>query len=142
MSGAKRKKIKKKAGRVRRRPAKRKAIRSKTKRRGQKLIHEKKTKDTFTAIKKSLSDMGRTFSESADKVADLLLEGNKIKKGEKARKLKEDLISRIKDVASGIKRSLESVKPKDILCGGSYEIGKLSRITRNTCVEIFNDLMK
>ncbi len=142
MGRVKRKKVKKKASPKRRRSVRLKAIPSRTKVKSRGLKHEKTTGDTFAAIKKSLSDIGGSLSEGADKVAGLLLENSQKDKGAKTRRLKKELVSMLEDVGSGIKRSLKKVKPKDVLCGASYEIGKLSRITRDACVKIFNGLME
>ena len=138
----KRKRAKKKAGSLRTQSTTHKVTQSKAKGRIRKPKHEQTAEDTFLAVKKSLSDIGKTFSEGADKIADILLNSSQNNKSTKTREIKEELVSMVKDVASGIKRSLKNVKPKDILCKASYEIGKLSRIAKDKSVEIFDDLME
>jgi dGTP triphosphohydrolase len=135
----KRKKVKRKVKRRVKRKVKRKKVKRKVKRR---VKRKKETRDVFKDIKKSLSDIGDSLSEGADKIADLLLESGEKEKNAKVKKLKKQLVSTLEDIASGIKRSLGNVTPKDILCETSYEIGRLSRITRDKFVEIFDRLAK
>jgi hypothetical protein len=108
-----------------------------------KKIKDKKAKrEIFPAVKKSLSDIGKSFSQGADKMADILLDNREKKVSTKIKRLKEESFSVIKDVTFSIKNNLKNVKPMDLLCGASYQTGRLSRITKDTCVEIFNDLME
>ena len=108
----------------------------------QKIKREETQENTFAVIKKSFLDIGRSFSQGADEIADLLIEKSQKDKGEKFKKIKEALVSRVKKLGTGAKRSLKNLKPRDVLCDTSYEIGKLSKAVKNTCVEIFNDLME
>jgi len=111
-------------------------------RRSRKIKDKKAGGEILPAIKKSLSDVGRCFSKGADKVADILLDNSQKKVSTKVKRLKEESVSVIKDVTFSIKKNLKNVKPADVLRGASYETGRFSRITKDTCVEIFNDLMK
>ncbi len=99
-------------------------------------------KGNGVAIKKSISDMGRVFSKGADKVADILLDKNEKRIGTKVKRIKDESVSVIKGVSSNIKESLKDVKSKKVLCDASYGIGRFSRIAKDTCVDIFNDLVE
>lgn len=104
-----------------------------------------RTKDVLGAVKKSLSDISRSFSEGADKIASVLVEDTRKYKGVKPKKLKrlkKELAATIKGVGHGIKKGLNSVKPKDLLRYTAREMGKLSKATKDTCVKILDDLME
>ena len=99
-------------------------------------------KGTCAAIKKSISDLGRGFSKGADKVADILLDKSQERASNKAKRVKDESVSVIKEVSSNIKENLKDVKPKKVLCGASYGMGRFSRMAKDTCVDIFNDLVE
>jgi hypothetical protein len=103
------------------------------------------TKDALKALRKSLLDISKDFSEGADKIASVLVEDNKKHKGVKAKKLKrlkKELAATIRDVGNDIKKGLKNVKPKDIFSSTSYEMGKLLKATKDTYVKILDNLIK
>ena len=104
-----------------------------------------RTKDVLRGVKKSLSDISRSFSEGADKIASVLVEDSRKYKGvkaEKLKRLKKELAATIRGVGHGIKKGLKSVNPKDILRYTSHEMGRLSKATKDVCVKILDDLME
>ena len=113
--------------------------RRKRKKKSRKVVQKR---ETFTVIKNAVSEIGKSFSKGADKVADVVLDSSGRQKSTKGKRFKEATVSAFKDISSGIKKNLKNVKPKDVLCDASYEIGRLSRIAEDGCREIFNDLME
>jgi hypothetical protein len=122
---------------------KKKAKRIHPKRGGIQKSEGRKTETSlYESVKRCLSDIGRSFSRGADKVADIFLDDSQKTKSEKGKRLKEETLNTFKEITSGIKESLKNLKSNQLLSDASYEIGRLSRIAKNTCVEIFNDLME
>ena len=95
-----------------------------------------------TGVKEFLSDIGKSFSQSADKAADILLESSQKTESTKGRRLKEETFSMIRDITSQIRRSLKGVKPKDLLNNATYGMGRFSRMAKDTYREFFNDFIK
>lgn len=110
--------------------------------RTQMVSYEKTTKGTFAAIRKSLSDISRSFFQGTDKVADVLIDNSEKDRGIKWRRLKKEVVSVAANITLSIKRNLRNVEPADILYDASYEIGRFSKIAKSTAREIFNGLMK
>ena len=103
---------------------------------------ESHPKETFTAIKKSLVDTGRTFSKGADKVADIILDASQKGRKEKGKRLKEEVVATFKGISDATKKSLKEVNPSDVLHDTFYELGRVSRITKDKCIEIIDKLKK
>ncbi|UCC94623.1 MAG: hypothetical protein JSW40_07370 [Candidatus Omnitrophota bacterium] len=102
----------------------------------------KTRKRVFIPIRKSLSDISRSFSEGADKVAGVLIDDSHKERNIKCKRLKEETLSLVADITSGIKRNLKNIEPGDFLCDATYGIGKFFRIAKDGCTKIFDDLIR
>ena len=89
-----------------------------------------------------MSKLGGTFSDGADKVADIFLDKDEKGIVNKTGEIKKEFICVFKNAAKGIRSDLKTIKTKDIVFNASHQLGRFVRITRDTCVEIFNDLME
>ena len=121
MSAAKKKKNRKKINKTRKRKGGRK---------------------TLSAVKEAVSNVGKGFTDGSDRVAGLLLDEGGRAEGSKGRKVKEETIAVTKDIAAGVKKSFEDLKPRDFLYDAFFEIGKFVRIAKDGCARIFKDLME
>ena len=97
---------------------------------------------TFTAVKDTLSNIGKGFSEGTDKVADIVLDSSQKLEGAKIQRLKEATAGMVKNIFGGIKNNLKDIKSEDVLCDAAYQIGRYSKIVKDNCAQIFNDLME
>ena len=101
--------------------------------------------EVLAPIKRSLSQISKSFCRGADRIAAILVEDSGKTKGPEAKKLKrvkKELADTVKGVGCGLKQGLKSVKPKDVLRQAVYQLGRLSKATKDTCLGMFNDLME
>ena len=97
---------------------------------------------SFVAIKDAMAGIARNFSDGADKVADILLDEKVKKKNQTGEKIKKETVSAFKALSSGVKQNLNGISLRDILCDTLYNTGRAAKITKDTCIEIFNDIME
>ena len=105
-------------------------------------IRQGPDRKSFIAIRDSILDIGKKFSEKADKVADILLDEKIKKKNQTGESIKKETISMFKALSSSVKQNLNGITLKDVLCDASYNTGRAAKITKDTCMEIFNDIME
>ena len=96
---------------------------------------------TFKIIKQTFCDLGESFSERTDKLADICLDKSKEGKKNKFKNVKKEAVSLFKDLASKTKNNLKEIRFKSAICDTSYGMGRISRIVKDTSVEIFNDII-
>ncbi|MBF0511512.1 MAG: hypothetical protein HQL13_04195 [Candidatus Omnitrophica bacterium] len=77
-------------------------------------------------IKKSMAGIGRNMSESAERVAEIILDEHKDIQGHKSQKIKDETISMFKGACKQFKSDLKGVKLKDFIAVGAYSAGKAS----------------
>ncbi len=80
--------------------------------------------------------------KGSDKVSDIVLDNSEGGRTAKLRKIKDGTVSVAKDILFTIKTNLGPLTLKGVLCDTSYELGRFSKITKNTCMDIFDDLME
>jgi len=95
----------------------------------------------FRTIRNAVSGLGKVLSTGADNVADIFLDENLKGLSAKTGKLKKECVHTFKGAAKGLKKDLEIIKANDIVLDTSYGLGRLFRITKDTCTEIVNDLI-
>ena len=93
------------------------------------------------AISKSMSGVGKTFSDRADRVADIILEEDKMLKDTKAKRITGETVSMFKDVSRQIKANLKGVQPREFIYDAAYGIGRLSRMTALVSRKLWNQLL-
>ena len=110
----------------------------------QEVVSEKKqTENTDHQAKRcTLSELGKTFSDGADEIAEIVLDKNEKEFGEKANKIKNECVSMFKNAGREINDGIKKIKAKEMFRDFSYQLGRSFRITKDTCSEIFNDLME
>ena len=97
----------------------------KTSRLPARLDNDKKARDTIKALKTSLSEASRNFTEGAEKVADAVVYGkNKIK----SKSIKDETVATFKDIGRSIKKNMKGVKLRDVFLSIKYGIGRLANM--------------
>jgi len=100
-----------------------------------------KQKTNNKASKKTgLAGVARTFLKGTDRIADCLTASPKKGKRAKSKKLKDELVFVVKDIASSVNKNLKEINLKDGLHQAVYEIGKFSRDSRDSCAVILSDI--
>ena len=79
-----------------------------------------------SVIRKSVAGIGHGMSESAERVAGIILDEDKKLHGHKAEKIKDETISMFKDVTRQLKVDLKGVKARDFVAVAAYNAGKAS----------------
>ncbi|MBF0569708.1 MAG: hypothetical protein HQL18_02910 [Candidatus Omnitrophica bacterium] len=94
---------------------------------------QKKTKEVAhkaAVIKRSVSGIGKGMSRSAERVADIILEEDKDRQGQKTKKITTETISMFKDVTKQFVSDIKGVKGRDFVAVGAYSAGKASAVLR------------
>jgi len=106
-------------------------------------VEEKKVvKADSPSTSGALSEIGKTFSEGADEIADIVLDKNEKEFIQKVKKTKNECVAIFNGVAKVIKKGVKRINAKGVICDTSYQLGRSLKITINTCGGIFNDLME
>lgn len=82
---------------------------------------------TFTALKNSFQDMGRSISKGTDKIADVFVDDSEEGKKAKGHRLKKETMTMVKSIASGVRSNMEGTSFSGAVSDISYETGRLSR---------------
>ncbi|MBF0571446.1 MAG: hypothetical protein HQL12_06190 [Candidatus Omnitrophica bacterium] len=91
-----------------------------------KVIEAKDVGRKAAIIKKSVAGIGHNVSESAQRVADIILDEDSKLKGLKGKKITDETILMFKGVSRQFKSDLKDVKPRDFIAVGAYSAGKAS----------------
>jgi len=79
--------------------------------------------------------------KGTDRIANYLVKPPKKGKRAKSKKLKDELVFVVKDIASNVQKSLGEIKLKDSLHRAAHEIGKFSRDSRDSCAVVLGDIL-
>ncbi|HBR14149.1 MAG TPA: hypothetical protein DD723_01210 [Candidatus Omnitrophica bacterium] len=91
-----------------------------------------------SAIKKSVTGIGQSFSRSAERVANIILDDHHKVKGPKTKKITEETISMFKEVTKQFKTNLKDVHPWDFIDDAAYGAGRISGMTKRVLCALFN----
>lgn len=97
---------------------------------------EQRPWNTFTALKNSLSDSVAELVTGADKIADIIVDDSEKGRKTRARRLGQESVSMVKDIARRIKEDMQGASLAAVVRDASYEAGKLSRMIKDTVCEI------
>ena len=95
---------------------------------------------TARALKSALGAIKKDFSNGTNDMADAWIKCNPVKKGQKAKKLKDGTVAMVRSMANNIKKSLKGITPKTALCDISYEIGGVLNKTKAVFNEYIDDI--
>lgn len=95
-----------------------------------------------SAVKKSVSGIGKTFSDRADRVADIILDDDRKLKDTKAKRITNETVSMFKDVSRQLKANLKGVQPRDFLYDAAYNAGRFSRMTAQVSRKLWDHFLR
>jgi hypothetical protein len=96
----------------------------------QKNVIEKKPQTD--PLKKPTGGIGKSLAMRADRVADIILDPNPQVKGAKAKLIKHETVSLLRDVKEGVVTNFQNVKPRHIFREAAFAIGRLSTRVKQT----------
>ncbi len=88
-------------------------------------------------IKRSVAGIGRGLSESADRVADIIIDEDKSLNGAKTRKVADETLSMFKGVTRQLCIDLKGVKGCDLINVAAYGAGKVSGRVKRGFLTLF-----
>lgn len=84
------------------------------------------------AKKRSVARGDKSFSEHANRVADIILDDNINAKGLKMKKIADETVSMFKDVTRQSKAELKKIDVRSFVCDTAYGAGRVSSIIKDT----------
>lgn len=88
-----------------------------------------KDDSTFNVLKEIVLDLGESFSEGTDNLADICIDDSKEVKDKRIQYLKNETKAMVKEMASQTKRNIKRLKLKKIICDASYSLGCFAKKT-------------
>jgi hypothetical protein len=88
---------------------------------------------TLDALKKVFTDVVDIFAEQSDKVADIVLDRDEYKVESKNKGIKKETLNTFKCLPGCVTKNFKGIGFKDVVLDTSYEFGRVSRVTKNTC---------
>ncbi|MBF0477925.1 MAG: hypothetical protein HQL26_00415 [Candidatus Omnitrophica bacterium] len=92
------------------------------------------------AVKKSMTGIGTRMSESAERVADIILEDNPGEKKSKTKKITDETLTMFKSVAEQVRTNLKDVRPQDFVGDLAYGAGRISGATKRALSRLYDNL--
>lgn len=87
------------------------------------------------AAKKSVSELGRSISDHADRVADIIIDDSRRVKGAKSKEVTREALHLFKDLRRQFRAGA-----RDLLIDAAYGIGKISGTIKRACSYLLNYL--
>lgn len=98
--------------------------------------HDRLGRNTFTALKHSLSDSLTGLSTGSDRIADIIIDDSAAGRKARYRRLRQESVSMVKGIADGIKRDMQGTSFNGVVRDTFYEAGKLWRMIKDALCQV------